>query len=50
MTSELQRAVNDIKPIVEKEEKELEEKTGLSTSIFSLLRYEFQALIDLMVL
>ena len=32
MTSELQRAVSDIKPIVEKEEKELEEKTGLETS------------------
>ena len=33
MTSELQRAVSDIKPIIEKEEKELEEKTGLETSL-----------------
>ena len=34
MTSELQRAVSDVKTIVEKEEKELEEKTGIETSSF----------------
>ena len=33
MTSELQRAVNDVKTVVEKEEKELEEKTGIETSL-----------------
>ena len=32
MTSELRRAVNEVKPIVEKEEKELEEKSGIETS------------------
>ena len=32
MTSELQRAITDVKTIVEKEEKELEEKTGIETS------------------
>lgn len=33
MTSELQRAVSDVKTVVEKEEKELEEKTGIETSL-----------------
>lgn len=33
MTSELQRAVSDVKTIVEKEEKELEEKTGIENSL-----------------
>jgi hypothetical protein len=33
MTSDLQRAVSDVKTIVEKEEKELEEKTGIETSL-----------------
>ena len=33
MTSELTQAVNNVKEIVEKEEKELEEKTGIETSI-----------------
>ena len=33
MTSELQRAMSDIKTIVEKEEKQLEEKTGIETSL-----------------
>ena len=34
MTSELQRAISDVKTIVEKEEKELEEKTGIENFIF----------------
>jgi len=33
MTSELTQAVNDVKEVVEKEEKELEEKTGIETSL-----------------
>jgi hypothetical protein len=33
MTSELTQAVNDVKELVEKEEKELENKTGIETSI-----------------
>jgi hypothetical protein len=33
MTSELTQAVNDVKELVEKEEKELEIKTGIETSI-----------------
>lgn len=33
MTDELNRAVKDVKVIVEKEEKELKERTGLESSI-----------------
>jgi hypothetical protein len=35
MTVELQRAVKDVKEVVDKEEKELEEKTGIETASLS---------------
>lgn len=35
MTTELQRAVKDVKEVVDKEEKELEEKTGIETASLS---------------
>lgn len=35
MTEEIERAVKDVKEVVDKEEKELEEKTGIETASFS---------------